>query len=159
MKRFLALCAALACAASLAPAADKKIVLIAGKPSHPPGMHEFRAGCLLLQQSLAGMRGVRVEVHDNGWPASDSVLEDAAAVVELREAGQLSQAHAGGDIGEVELPADDIDLHAVEARTHDALQAVLLRELRLRLRVQHQGAALDGGDVLVRNEVPAKEGG
>src|SRR5262249_2196706 len=27
----------------------KKIVLIAGKPSHPPGMHEFRAGMLLLQ--------------------------------------------------------------------------------------------------------------
>ena len=30
-------------------AADKKIVLIAGRPSHPPGMHEFRVGCLLLQ--------------------------------------------------------------------------------------------------------------
>ena len=24
--------------------ADKRIVLIAGRPSHPPGMHEFRAG-------------------------------------------------------------------------------------------------------------------
>ena len=57
MKRFL-LCLLL----GLTPlcAADKKIVLIAGKPSHPPGMHEFRAGCLLLQQSLAGVKGVRV---------------------------------------------------------------------------------------------------
>ena len=30
--------------------ADKRIVLIAGRPSHPPGMHEFRAGCLLLAE-------------------------------------------------------------------------------------------------------------
>ena len=28
-------------------AADKRIVLIAGKPSHRPGDHEFRAGCSL----------------------------------------------------------------------------------------------------------------
>ena len=34
--------------------ADKRIVLIAGRPSHPPGMHEFRAGCLLLQKALSG---------------------------------------------------------------------------------------------------------
>jgi len=40
----------LALSAVSSSAADKKIVLIAGKPSHPAGMHEFRAGCLLLQQ-------------------------------------------------------------------------------------------------------------
>ncbi|CAN5475231.1 hypothetical protein BH23VER1_BH23VER1_21530 [soil metagenome] len=33
---------------------SKKLVLIAGKPSHPPLMHEFRAGCLLLQNYEAG---------------------------------------------------------------------------------------------------------
>jgi hypothetical protein len=36
--------------------ADKRIVLIAGKPSHPPGMHEFRAGSMLLQKALSGVR-------------------------------------------------------------------------------------------------------
>ena len=30
----------------------KKLVLIAGKPSHPPLMHEFRAGSILLEQCL-----------------------------------------------------------------------------------------------------------
>lgn len=50
-------------------AADsKKILLIAGKPSHPPGMHEFRAGCLLLQKCLAGIPGLTTEVYSNGWP-------------------------------------------------------------------------------------------
>src|SRR4029453_204724 len=49
--------------------ADKRIVLIAGKPSHPPGMHEFRAGCLLMQKALAGFPGVTVQVYDGGWPA------------------------------------------------------------------------------------------
>ena len=40
-------------------AADKRIVLIAGRPSHPPGMHEFRAGCLLFQKALTGFPGER----------------------------------------------------------------------------------------------------
>ncbi len=82
MKRLvLLLLLALAAAASWAAAADKKIVLIAGKPSHPPGMHEFRAGMLLLQQGLAGVPGVKAEVHANGWPASDAAFEGATAVI------------------------------------------------------------------------------
>jgi type 1 glutamine amidotransferase len=63
--------------------ADKQIVLIAGKPSHPPGMHEFRAGCLLMQKALAGFPGVTVQVYDGGWPAKmvdGSRVEDSAAL-------------------------------------------------------------------------------
>lgn len=67
-------------AASLV-AADKKIVLIAGKPSHPPGMHEFRAGMLLLEQCLAQTPGVQAKVHANGWPESPAAFEGADAVV------------------------------------------------------------------------------
>src|SRR5215217_8681604 len=48
--------------------ADKRIVLIAGRPSHPPGMHEFRAGSLLLQKALSGVKGVTVDVIPMGWP-------------------------------------------------------------------------------------------
>ena len=51
--------------------ADKRIVLIAGRPSHPPGMHEFRAGALLLQKALSGVPGVKVDVYDMGWPAKE----------------------------------------------------------------------------------------
>ena len=49
----LALAAAVISSVSAVRVADKRIVLIAGKPSHPPGMHEFRAGCLLFQKALA----------------------------------------------------------------------------------------------------------
>ncbi len=48
--------------------AARQIVLIAGRPSHPPGMHEFRAGVLLFQKALAATPGVTVQVHFNGWP-------------------------------------------------------------------------------------------
>jgi type 1 glutamine amidotransferase len=70
-----------------ASAADKKIVLIAGRPSHPPGMHEFRAGMMLLQQCLAQTPGVKVEVHTMGWPESPTAFDGAAAVVIYADGG------------------------------------------------------------------------
>jgi len=77
-------------------AADKKIVLIAGRPSHPPGAHEHRAGCLLFQKCLAGFPGVKVFVYDGGWPTKqvdgkavddNSVLEDADAIIVYSDGG------------------------------------------------------------------------
>jgi hypothetical protein len=77
-------------------AADKKIVLIAGKPSHGPGAHEHRAGCLLFQKCLAGFPGVKVHVYDGGWPTKqvdgktvedNSVLEDADAIIIYSDGG------------------------------------------------------------------------
>ncbi len=73
---------ALFCGAVLsACAADKKIVLIAGSPSHGYLEHEHRAGCLLFQKCLAGTPGVNVIVSSNGWPKDPAVLEGADAVV------------------------------------------------------------------------------
>jgi len=77
--------------------ADKRIVLIAGRPSHPPGMHEFRAGCLLLQKALSGVPGVKVDVYDMGWPAKEvdgkrvddsALLEGADAVLIFADGGK-----------------------------------------------------------------------
>jgi type 1 glutamine amidotransferase len=68
-------------------AADKKILLIAGKPSHPPGMHEFRAGSLLLQQCLANTPGVSVTVYSNGWPNVENAFDGADAVVIYADGG------------------------------------------------------------------------
>ena len=68
-------------------AADKKIVLIAGRPSHPPGMHEFRAGSLLLQKCLSETPGVTTLVYSNGWPQSSSALQGADAVVIYADGG------------------------------------------------------------------------
>ena len=73
-------------------AADKKVVIVAGKPSHPPGMHEFRAGSLLLQQCLAQTPGVKVEVYANGWPESAAAFDGAAAVIIYADGGAKNPA-------------------------------------------------------------------
>ena len=74
-------CSLLLGGVALATAADKKIVLIAGKPSHPPGMHEFRAGMLLLQQCLAQTPGVKTAVYRDGWPDTANAFDGADAVI------------------------------------------------------------------------------
>jgi hypothetical protein len=58
-----------------------KLVFIAGKPSHPPGMHEFRAGTLLLSKALSAVPGLVVETHDMGWVKDEATFADADAVV------------------------------------------------------------------------------
>lgn len=68
--------------------ADKKIVFIAGKPSHRSGEHEHRAGCLLLQECLKNVPGVTSVVYSNGWPAdAKAAFEGAAAIVVYCDGG------------------------------------------------------------------------
>jgi len=83
----LLLAAGLAWPALTSRAADKKIVLIAGKPSHPSGMHEFRAGCLLLKSCLDKVPGIQCLVYSNGWPQVENAFEGADAVVIYADGG------------------------------------------------------------------------
>jgi type 1 glutamine amidotransferase len=69
-------------------AADKKIVFIAGPPSHGPREHEHRAGCLLLKSCLDKFPGVTSVVYSNGWPQnSTEAFADAASVVIYSDGG------------------------------------------------------------------------
>ena len=79
MKTILLALAFFAVAAHSA-AADKKLVLIAGTPSHGPGDHEHRAGCLLLQKCLNNVPGLQVVVVTNGWPKDLQIFDGADAV-------------------------------------------------------------------------------
>src|SRR5262245_28983000 len=76
--------------------ADRKIVLIAGKPSHGPGEHEFRAGCLLLNKCLAEVPGISSMVYSNGWPEDTSAFDGANAIL----------IYADGGLGHPALQAD-----------------------------------------------------
>lgn len=87
MKLTPLICGFLIGASALATAAEKKIVLIAGRPSHPAGMHEFRAGMLLLQKCLSGTKGVTTVVHSNGWPKDAEAFAGADAVVIYADGG------------------------------------------------------------------------
>lgn len=94
--------------------ADKQIVLIAGRPSHPSGMHEFRAGCLLFQKALAAVPGITVQVHDMGWPSKmvdgarvddNAALDKADAVLIYADGGKGHPAIQGERLKLVEALA------------------------------------------------------
>lgn len=78
------------------PAADRKLVMIAGPVSHPPLMHEFRAGSMLLQKRLEGISGLKAVLVTNGWPTKmvegkrvddNSVFEGADAIFIYSDGG------------------------------------------------------------------------
>jgi hypothetical protein len=68
--------------------ADKKILLIAGPPSHGPGQHEHNAGVLLLQKCLADVRGLKTEVTLGGWPQDEAAFNDVDAVIIFADGGE-----------------------------------------------------------------------
>lgn len=84
----------------------KKLVLIAGKPSHPPLMHEFRAGCLLLEKCLQDVEGLTVEVHDNGWVDDEATFDDADAVVIYADGGGKHPALQGDNLATLQRLID-----------------------------------------------------
>jgi len=88
-REFLAASAAVAAASNL-PAAEpkpKKLVLMAGTPSHGPGAHEFNAGVKLLAKCLEPVKAVTVEVLLNGYPKDDSVLDTADGILCFADGG------------------------------------------------------------------------
>jgi type 1 glutamine amidotransferase len=86
LKQILAFALSLATILS-APAADKKILLVAGKPSHGPGEHEFNAGCMLLAKCLNETPGIKATVAKGGWPADESAFDGMDAVFFYMDGG------------------------------------------------------------------------
>src|SRR5262245_39397258 len=88
-REFLAATAALTATASASRAEDKpkKLVMIAGTPSHGPGDHEFNAGVLLLDKCLKAVKGLETVVLKNGYPKDDSVLDTADGILCYADGG------------------------------------------------------------------------
>ncbi|WP_236696154.1 ThuA domain-containing protein [Rhodopirellula islandica] len=71
----------MATTARFADAAEKKVLLIAGSPSHGYGAHEHYAGLKVLEQSLLEANpNLQTEVV-RGWPKDASKVESADSVV------------------------------------------------------------------------------
>ncbi|MGB2560946.1 MAG: PVC-type heme-binding CxxCH protein [Akkermansiaceae bacterium] len=68
--------------------AKKKILFLAGPPSHGNGEHEFRAGCMLLADALneSGL-DVEAKVHWYGWPKDESIFDGVDACIIYADAG------------------------------------------------------------------------
>ncbi|HEV3081448.1 MAG TPA: ThuA domain-containing protein [Gemmataceae bacterium] len=70
-----------------AGAPNKKLVMLAGKPSHGPLEHEFNAGVLLLAKCLATVPGLQVEHYRNGWPDSEKAFAGASGIFLYADGG------------------------------------------------------------------------
>jgi trehalose utilization protein len=69
-------------------AKPKKLIMIAGTPSHGPGYHEFNAGVRLLDKCLKSVKGIETIVFLSGYPKDDSALDSADGILCYADGGQ-----------------------------------------------------------------------
>jgi hypothetical protein len=76
---------------ALVPSVDaqeaKHVLVIAGKPSHPPRMHEFNAGVQLLAKSVQDRKDLKLDYALNGWPKDEAILDQVDAIVFYMDGG------------------------------------------------------------------------
>lgn len=71
-----------------ASSAGKKVVFLAGNPSHGYGSHEHLAGCRILAEAIGRVAPqIDCEVYAGGWPEDESVLDGADAIVMYCDGG------------------------------------------------------------------------
>ena len=80
----------------------KKVVFLAGKPSHGYGAHEHNAGCMLLAEALEAAAtknevSILTTVYTNGWPADPTALDNADTVVVYCDGGKRHYLHHNGE--------------------------------------------------------------
>jgi len=88
----LGLCISMFMGCATVNAADtgkgKKVVFIAGSPSHAPGDHEHRAGSMLLEKALKkGLPDVETALTFYGFPKDTSIFDGADTVVVYCDGG------------------------------------------------------------------------
>jgi type 1 glutamine amidotransferase len=65
----------------------KKIVMVAGKPSHGKGAHEFNAGTMILKKCLDATPGVLATAYYSGWPADPTAFDNADGILLYMDGG------------------------------------------------------------------------
>ena len=72
----------------------KKLVMLAGRPSHAPGEHEFRAGTMLLEKCLDAYAASHdlpplvTAVYTGGWPTDPTAFDNADAIFFFADGGK-----------------------------------------------------------------------
>ena len=95
----LALAAGLAAAPTFAEDGRKRrLVMVAGAPSHPAGMHEFNAGVWLLNKALAEVPGLETVVHHGGWPKDRNFFDGADGILLYSDGGPGHMALQGENL-------------------------------------------------------------
>src|SRR5215217_8204873 len=70
------------------PNGKRKVLFLAGKPSHGYGAHDHLAGCMLLSKSL-NESGLPIEsdVYHYDWPKDEKLFDGVACVVMYGDGG------------------------------------------------------------------------
>lgn len=84
----------------------RKLVIIAGQPSHPPLKHEFRAGTMVLEGCLASVPNLVVDRHEMGWVTDEATFADADAVVIYADGGPKHPAVQGDHLATLQKLID-----------------------------------------------------
>jgi hypothetical protein len=100
MQRFIGLCGLLAIGFVMLPVAmpaasaageataHKKIVFLAGKPSHGYAQHEHYPGCVLLAKWIStAVPGVETPIYNAEWPQDEKAFDGADAIVLFADGG------------------------------------------------------------------------
>lgn len=67
---------------------QKKIVLIAGKKTHPAAMHEYIKTVRLIKVMLdnaTNLHGITTEIHLEGWPENPATLDNADLIMTISD--------------------------------------------------------------------------
>jgi type 1 glutamine amidotransferase len=81
----------------------KKVVMVAGKPSHGPGEHEFRAGTILLKHCLQHNAPQVLPVsYFDGWPTDPTAFDNADAIMLYMDGGAGHPAIQGEHLAELD---------------------------------------------------------
>lgn len=70
-----------------AAAEKRKLVLIAGRPSHGALEHEFNGGVALIKQWLADTKGLEVAAYYNGWPDDPKAFDGVDGILCFADGG------------------------------------------------------------------------
>jgi len=88
-----------------APETDtRKVVFIAGKPTHGEGTHEWDKDAQFLKQCLEGAVNIEplaIDIHYNGWPDNPADLDDADAIVFLTDGYQMHPLNEPGRMAKI----------------------------------------------------------
>jgi Trehalose utilisation len=70
-----------------ADTSKRKLVLMAGKPSHGPLEHEYNGGVTLLKKWLATVPNLDAVVQHDGWPADPDIFKGTSAILCFADGG------------------------------------------------------------------------
>lgn len=76
-------------------AQGKKVVMVAGTPSHAPGHHEFNAGTLILERCVNEVPGFLAAAYLDGWPKDPTAFDNADTIFLFLDGGKRHPAIQG----------------------------------------------------------------